>query len=266
MLIRLNALLKKKSTGVDVVKYILTMGIITLFFINNSANLGYNWQWYRVTKYLFHAGNNGIEPGLLLQGMLITIKISVISLVISCLIGLLAALLKLSNSIVGRVLAATYIEAIRNTPLLIQILFIYFVFAPMFGIGAFVSAVLALSLFEGAYASEIIRGGIQAVPKGQWEAALSLGMTTPQTYRYVVLPQALRTMMPPLASQAISLIKDSSLVSVIAIYDLTMQGQAVVAETFLSFEIWFTVAVLYLLMTLPLSRMIRYLEFSMGKQ
>ena len=128
------------------------------------------------------------------------------------------------------------------------------------GLGRLASAVLALSLFEGAYASEIIRAGILAIPRGQWEGALSLGMTRGSIYRQVILPQALRNVLPPLTSQGVSLIKDSALVSTIAIYDLTMHGQAIVAETFLSFEIWFVVAAIYLLFTGILSALVRLLE------
>ncbi len=246
--------------GLEWLKYILTVGIIGFIFIYNSLHLGYKWQWYRVFRYLFSTTESEVGAGLLLQGMAVTLKISAISLLLSSFIGLVAALLKLSDSMIGKVLAALYIETIRNTPLLIQLFFIYFVIAPVFSINAFTSAVIALSLFEGAYASEIIRGGIQAIPNGQWEAAFSLGMSKRQAYQNVVLPQAIRMMTPPLASQAISLIKDSALVSVIAIYDLTMQGQAIVAETFLTFEIWFTIAALYLMMTLPLSQIVRYFE------
>ncbi len=240
--------------------YLLTIGALVVFLISNSSQLGYRWQWYRVGRYLFKSGENGLVAGVLLQGVVITLKISIISLLLSSVIGLFTALLKLSNSIVGRWVAGLYIESIRNTPLLIQILFFYFVLAPIFEVGAFTSAVIALSLFEGAYTSEIIRGGIKAIPRGQWEAATSLGMSRPQAYRSVILPQAFRMMIPPLTGQAISLVKDSALVSVIAIYDLTMQGQAVIAETFLTFEIWLTVAALYLSLTLTLSVLVRLLE------
>ena len=157
-------------------------------------------------------------------------------------------------------MAQVYLELIRNTPLLIQIFIIYFVFAPILDIGRLTSAILALSLFEGAYASEIIRAGIVALPAGQWEASASLGMTRGQSYRYIILPQALHQMIPPLTSQGISLVKDSALVSTIAIYDLTMQGQQIIAETFLSFEIWFAVAAIYLLVTTLLSILVKYLE------
>ena len=227
------------------------------WLVQGAENLGYNWQWSRVPRYLVTGEGS---PGLLLQGLWVTLLITAISLVCSFLIGLLCALMRLSGSPMAKLLAKLYLEAIRNTPLLIQIFIVYFVFAPILDIGRFASAVLALSLFEGAYASEIIRAGILAIPKGQWEASASLGMSRFQNYRYVVLPQALRHMIPPLTSQGISLVKDSALVSTIAIYDLTMQGQQIVAETFLTFEIWFTVAAIYLFLTLLLSLLVKALE------
>jgi polar amino acid transport system permease protein len=153
-----------------------------------------------------------------------------------------------------------YLEVIRNTPLLVQLFFIYFVLAPVFDISAFTSAVLALSLFEGAYASEIFRAGIVSIHRGQWEAAFSIGLNTSQTYRLIILPQAIRRILPPLTSQAVSLIKDSALVSTIAIYDLTMRGQVIIAETFLVFEIWFTIAAMYLFITLILSLAVFYMD------
>jgi polar amino acid transport system permease protein len=119
---------------------------------------------------------------------------------------------------------------------------------------------LALSLFEGAYASEIFRAGIVSIHKGQWEAAHSLGLSLYHTYRYIVLPQAIRRLLPPLTSQAISLIKDSALVSTIAVYELTMEGRMIVADTFLTFEIWFTVAAMYLVVTVILSLVVNIME------
>jgi polar amino acid transport system permease protein len=172
----------------------------------------------------------------------------------------LTALLRLASSSLGRLLARIYLESVRNTPLLVQLFFVYFVAAPVLDLGRFTSAVLALSLFEGAYASEIFRAGIVSIHRGQWEAAYSLGLNTPQTYHHVILPQAIRRILPPLASQAISLIKDSALVSTIAIYDLTMQGQAIVAETYLVFEVWFVVAAIYLMLTASLSMAVHRLE------
>ena len=238
---------------------ILIAGLCWLAF-TSADNIGYNWQWYRIPKYLFTVTESGIQAGPLLEGLKITIYISSISLLFALIIGLLTALFRLSSSPVARGLAVFYLEISRNTPLLIQIFFIYFVLGPALGLGRLPSAILALSLFEGAYASEIFRSGIQAVAKGQYEAAQSLGLTTLNTYRHIIVPQALRTVLPPLTSQAISLIKDSALVSTIAIYDLTMQGQALVAESYLTFEIWFTVAFLYLIITVFLSLVVGILE------
>ena len=166
----------------------------------------------------------------------------------------------MSNSLVGRIVARTYLELIRNTPLLVQLFFLYFVVAPVLGIGRFTSAVLALSLFEGAYVSEMFRAGIASISEGQWEAAYSLGLSTFHSYRHIVLPQAIRRILPPLTSQAVSLVKDSALVSTVAIYDLTMQGQVIISETFLTFEIWFTVAALYLFITVALSAVVNVME------
>ncbi len=228
--------------------------------LSGAENLGYNWQWSRVPRYLLQTTAAGWQAGPLLEGLWLTLEISFVSLLCALLIGLLTALLRLSNSPLGRGLAKAYLELIRNTPLLIQIFIIYFVLAPILDIGRFSSAVLALSLFEGAYASEIIRAGVLALPAGQWEAGASLGLKLAQNYRHIILPQAFRQMIPPLTSQGISLIKDSALVSTIAIYDLTMQGQQIIAETFLTFEIWFTIAAIYLLLTLSLSLLVRFLE------
>ena len=250
-------------TAIDITKFLITISIIILLLFYNSVNLGYNWQWFRVPRYLFSFSEDGLLFGTLLKGLVVTLEISAISLVCSLVIGLVAALLLLSSSKTGRLIARVYVESIRNTPLLIQLFLIYFVLSPILNISPFLSAVLALSLFEGAYAAEIIRGGILAVAKGQWESAYSLGLNIVDTYRLIILPQSFKTIAPPLASQGISLIKDSALVSTIAIYDLTMQGQAIVSETFLTFEIWFTVAAIYLFFTVSLSIGVHALEMKM---
>jgi polar amino acid transport system permease protein len=132
--------------------------------------------------------------------------------------------------------------------------------APVLNIERFAAAILALSLFEGAYASEIYRAGIVSINKGQWEAAHSLGLSTFHTYKNIILPQAIRRILPPLTSQAVSLIKDSSLVSVLAVYEMTMQANAIVAETFLVFEVYFTIAAVYLLITVSLSQIVSVME------
>jgi polar amino acid transport system permease protein len=227
---------------------------------NGASGLGYHWQWYAMPKYLLRMEQGSLRPGLLLDGLGLTLEIAAASLALSLVLGLGTALLRLSRSWTGRTLARCYLELVRNTPLIIQLFFLYFVLSPFTGLGGFGTAVLALSLFEGAYASEIFRAGILSVPRGQWEAAHSLGLSTLSAYRAVVLPQALRRVLPALTGQGVSLIKDSALASTIAVYELTMQGQQIVADTFLSFEVWFTVAAIYLALTLSLSTLSGLLE------
>ncbi len=249
-----------RSPAADIIQFCLLVLLCAWFFSVSFRESGYNWQWYRVPQYIFVVNEHGLAAGPLLPGLMVTVKISAVSLVLAFGIGMITALLQLSHSFVGRITARTYLEIIRNTPLLIQLFFIYFVMGPTLGLGRFFSAVLALSLFEGAYTSEIIRAGIVSIHRGQWEAAYSLGMNNFDIYRTVVLPQTFRRTLPPLVSQAISLVKDSALVSTIAIYDLTMQAQAIIAETYLSLEIWFTVALMYLGITVTLSLLVNGLK------
>ena len=249
-----------RSQGGALVQFCLLFACLAWLLVKSADSIGYNWQWYRIPRYLLETSNDGLVAGPLLQGLQLTLFISLAGLLLALVFGLLTAVMRLSPSFVGRGLAILYLEISRNTPLLIQIFFIYFVLGPALGLERLPAAILALSLFEGAYTSEILRAGIQSVPTGQTEAARSLGLTTFATYRHVILPQALRTVLPPLTSQAISLIKDSALVSTIAIYDLTMQAQAIIAESYLTFEIWFTVAAMYFAITLLLSLVVGFLE------
>jgi len=224
---------------------------ISAAFVSIYA-LNYDWQWDRVPGFIISC-DGAFSAGPLLRGLAVTLQISAVSMIFAVILGLVSALLRLSGSFTGRIVSYIYIESIRNTPLIVQIFVMYFAVAPLFNIGAFGSAVTALSLFEGAYISEIIRAGIVSIRRGQWEAAMSLGMGRMQVYRYIILPQAVRRVLPPLTGQGVSLIKDSALVSTISIYDLTMRGQSIVSDTFLTFEIWFTVAAMYLCLTVSLS-------------
>ena len=251
---------RRRSTLVDILVFAVLCTALVLTSVAGVENTGYHWQWYQIPKYIDTITDNGWQPGPLLAGLGITLQISAISLVFSLIIGLTTAIFRLSNSAVAAGLARIYLEISRNTPLLIQIFFIYFVLGPVLGLERLPSAILALSLFEGAYASEIFRAGILAVPQEQKEAAASIGLSTFATYRHIILPQAVRTVLPPLTSQMVSLIKDSALVSTIAIYDLTMAAQAIIAETYLTFEIWFTVAGIYLIVSLTVSVLATYLE------
>lgn len=244
----------------DCCKFALLLALLVWLLARGAEALGYNWQWYQIPRYLGRFEDGVFLPGPLLDGLWVTLRITALGLLLAPCLGLSAALLLLSGSPLGRLLARGYVELIRNTPLLIQLFFASFVMAPILNLSSEAAAVLALSLFEGAYATEIIRAGITSIPVGQWEAAKSLGLSLPRTYWHVILPQALRRVLPPLAGQAVSLIKDSALVSAIAIADLTMQGQIIVARTFLAFEVWFTVAAIYLALTLTLSLLVARLD------
>jgi polar amino acid transport system permease protein len=255
----------KRSPIVDVMAFLLVMAVLIWITGAGTTRLGYNWQWYRVPQYLLSHEDGKWLAGPLIDGLMVTFEITGASLVLAFSFGLISALCRLSDSYLARMAARAYLELIRNTPLLVQLFFIYFVMAPIFDLSRFSSAVLALSLFEGAYASEIFRAGIVSIHKGQWEAAHSLGLSTFDTYRRIILPQAVRRILPPLTSQAISLVKDSALVSTIAVYDLTMRGREIISETFLAFEIWFTIAAMYLVITVSLSIVVSRMERRLGQ-
>lgn len=244
---------------------ILLLGIGWL--LDSGAQLmGYSWQWQRIPDYLIIYEEGQWWPAELLDGLLVTMQISALSLLATLVIGLVTALLRLSNSIVGRLLARGYVELIRNTPLLVQIYLLYFVFGPVIGLDRFATAILALALFQGAYTAEIFRAGLNSIPYGQFEAAKSLGLPAYSTYKDVILPQVLQRILPPLTNEVVSLIKNSSIVSVMAIFDLTTQGRNIVSETAMPFEIWFTIAAIYLLLTLSLSALAAWLEHRLGAQ
>lgn len=207
---------------------------------------------------------SGWTAGPLAVGLWMTLKISAVSLVFALILGLLAGLGRVSRSVAVHDLATAYVELIRGTPLLVQIFIFYFFIGTVLSLSAFAAGVAALAVFTGAYVAEIVRGGIEAVPRGQAEAARSLGMTPAQAMRHVILPQAIRKSLPALAGQFISLIKDSSLVSVMALTDLTKAGREVVSSSFSPFEVWFSVALLYLVLTGALSLLVRRLERRMA--
>ncbi|WP_457560080.1 amino acid ABC transporter permease [Caminibacter sp.] len=194
-----------------------------------------------------------LKPGPFLLGLWVTIKISFISMIIAFIIGLIVALLRLSGIPALDYIGSVYVTVIRGTPLLVQLFIFYFIIATIFDMPRFWAGVASLSIFYGAYIAEILRGAIQSIDKGQHEAAMSLGLNSFQRMVYVILPQAMRKALPALVGELISLIKDSSLVSVISITDLTKVGREIVANTFSPFETWLTVAALYLMLTSILS-------------
>ena len=226
----------------------------------SGQHLGYNWQWYRVPSFLFLVEEGRVIPAPLVEGLAFTIQVSAVSFLAAVAFGVITTAMTLSDSVMGRLLSRGYLEAVRNTPLLVQIYLIYFVVGPFVGLGRFESAVLALALFEGTYLSEIFRAGLVSIQRGQREAAYGLGLSLGDTYRFVLIPQAVRRILPPLTGETISLIKNSSLVSLVSLADLSMNARILASDTFLTFEVWFTTAALYLLITVPLSLTVYALE------
>ena len=244
---------------------IVLISLALVWLLNSGAQaMGYQWQWHRVPDYIVFYEEGEWWPAELIDGLMVTIKISAISLIFTIFIGLATALLRLSDSVIGRAIATAYVELIRNTPLLVQIYLLYFVFGPVIGLDRFSTAVLALSLFQGAYTAEILRAGLNGIPRGQFEAAKTLGLSPLNSYKDVILPQVLQRTLPPLTNEVVSLIKNSSIVSVMAIFDLTTEARNIVSETAMPFEIWFSVAAIYLALTLSLSGLSAWLESRLG--
>lgn len=197
----------------------------------------------------------------LFWGATVTLKVTVLSIVIGLIIGVVAGLARVWPNTFLRTVSNVYIELIRGTPLLVQIFLVYFGL-PTLGLNLdpFVAGIIAMGINSGAYVGEIVRGGIESISQGQMEAALSLGMTWWQAMYYVILPQAFARILPPLGNEFIALLKDSSLVSTIAIAELTRTGQIIITRTFKSFEIWSGVALFYFFMTYAISRAVKYSE------
>lgn len=225
--------------------------LLALVFYFSFHQLTYRWNWPSVYKYRWN----------LLSGWAVTIGISLVSLLLSTLIGLVFALVRRSPFLPLRNFGHLYVELVRGTPLLVQILVFFYVVADAFRVeNRYVAGVLILSFFSGAYISEVIRAGLQSVSESQLESARAIGLTRAQTYRYVILPQALRLTLPPLVGQFVSLIKDSSLLSIIAVNEFTQAARDVNAVTYSTLECYLPLAAGYLVLTLPLSLWLRSLE------
>jgi len=215
------------------------------------ARVDYEWDWTGVWGYRRK----------FLQGWLVTVGISLAALVTSTLIGGGVAALLRSGNVLLEAAGRVYVELIRGTPLLVQLLIGFYVVATAVGLeNRYLAGVLLLSLFSGAYMAEIFRGGLDAIPKTQIDSARAIGLTPWQSLRLVVLPQAVRLVLPAVAGQLVSLVKDSSLLSVIAISEFTLAAQEVNSFTYSTLESYLPLAAGYLLLTLPLSALARWLE------
>jgi len=287
---------KIKIKPLDLVLILIIIGIGIYIAYRLKVGLHYKWNWHVIPQYMwrYDEENNRWIPNLLMEGLFTTIRLSIWGTILAAIFGTLMGLFRVSKSLFYRLIGRSYVELIRNMPPLVLILIFYFfvsdqimpalgvddfifsssertrqfvtiLFAPPAYLSAFISAVVSLAIFEGAYITEIIRSGIQSIERGQWEAASALGFSKLQQMRYVILPQAIQRILPPLAGQFISLIKDSAIVSVISIQELTFQGLELMAATYLTFEIWITITFLYLIITLTCSLAVSRLEIRLAR-
>ncbi|WP_150281333.1 amino acid ABC transporter permease [Salipiger aestuarii] len=252
--------LRRQQGGTDWTLFLAGAGLILWGVVAGAGAMRYNWQWYRIPGYFWRKIDGEIVLGPFIKGLLVTLDITFWGALLAFGIGLCVALLRLSRSWAGHALASAYLEIIRNTPLLVQMYLFYFVLSPILGIPRFWTGVLTLAVFEASFISEILRGGILSVPRAQWEAASALGLRGYAIYRKVVLPQAVPLMLPPLTSAVVNLVKSSAIVSTIAIFDLTNEGRTIIADTFMTFEVWLTVAAIYLVLTISLSAIAALLD------
>jgi polar amino acid transport system permease protein len=194
------------------------------------------------------------------DGIVVTFKVTVGAILLALVIGIITGLGRISQNRMINGAASLYVEVIRGIPLLVQIFYIYYALGRFVHIPDLLSAIIAMAVCYGAYMGEVVRGGIQSIPKGQTEAALSLGMTRGQTMRYVVFPQAFRVILPPVGNEFIALLKDSSLVSILAVADLLRRGREFASESFAYFETYTLIALIYLIITLFFSKIIGIIE------
>jgi polar amino acid transport system permease protein len=262
-----------------------------------TVGLHYTWEWEAIPQYLlrYDAEREGWVPSVLMQGLFTTIRLSIWGTILATVIGTLIGFCRISRKLFKRLIGRTYVELMRNIPPLVLVFVFYFFFSDQIMIflgvdefidsrseptrkllsflfaqpsrfSAFLSALVTLAIFEAAYIAEIVRAGIESIERGQWEASHALGLSWWQQMRHIILPQATQRILPPLAGQFISTIKDSAIVSVISIQELTFQGMELMSATYLTFEVWITITVLYLLLTLTLSLAVGRLEVFMRKR
>ena len=274
----------------------LILAVLIAFFgyvwFTIEGTLNYKWRWEQIPNYIlrWHTGREEWFANLLLQGLATTVRISIYASILALIFGTILGIARCSANLTVRMLARTYLEFLRNIPpVVIVFIFFFFLsqqlidalnieswardiarqeekgvweffFGEMRRFPSLISGVIVLALFESAFVGEIVRAGIQSIPKGQHEAARSIGMSRLQETRYIILPQALKKVVPPLANQFISLIKDSSIISLISVQELTYKTVELVASTRLIFEAWITTAAFYFVLCFSLSMLFRRLE------
>lgn len=200
------------------------------------------------------------------SGLLQTLEVSLLALVLALVIGIIVASMRELENGILQFIGKWYVEFFQNTPLVIQVFFFY-QGLPALGIrlSEFTCGTLGLGIYTGAYIAEVFRGGIQSIPRGQWEAARSQGFNYLQTMMYIIIPQAMRVSLPPLGNQIVNLVKNSAILSAIAVADLMYNANIVSSDTFIVFEVYIFAAILYLCLTIPLSAMVEYMEHRVAK-
>jgi polar amino acid transport system permease protein len=288
---------KYKLTWLDI---FIAMPVLTLAGYAGYRiifGMGYNWQWHVIPQYIIRYDLESQQwvSSLLLHGLFATFRLSVWATILAIGIGSIMGLFRLSGRPFFRMVSRSYVELVRNLPPLVLIFIFYyfissqilsqfdidtwvrsqsdtwqqvvsFLLAPPRHLTAFLSGMVTLALLEGAYITEIVRAGIESVDRGQREAAYAQGFTRRQTMRHIIFPQALPQILPPLTGQLISTIKDSAIVSVISIQELTFQGLELMSATYLTFEIWITITVMYLVLTLACSLGVQYIEAAVKRR
>jgi polar amino acid transport system permease protein len=285
--------MRKKSylTLTDLLVGIFLLLMCLFFVYRVKVGLTYNWAWEAIPQFIFRFDTEKSEwvSGILMTGFYTTIRLSFWGIILATIFGVITGIAKTSRILFLRWLATTYVETMRNLPPLVIIFIAYFfvgdqllaplgiddwaetltpstqavittVFAKPGYLTSFFAALMTLAIFEGAYITEIVRAGIESVDTGQWEASHALGLTRYQQMRHIILPQTFQRIMPPMAGQFISLIKDSSIVSVISIQELCFQGIELMTSTLHTIEIWTVVTIMYLTLTLPCSLLVERLE------
>ncbi len=277
--------------AIDIIIVVLLLAFAIYTWRNVSEVLAYKWNWHFLPQVLFLKDETSgwWKPNLLLEGFLTTIRLSIWSMLIASILGLLLGVMATLNRLLPRLVSLAYVGLIRNIPPLVFVFIFYFFISaqivPALGIDTWarelgdsgrrimnlvlgppellenlISGVLCLAMFEAAYISEIVRAGIQSVPAGQHEAGKSIGLTPVKTFRYIVLPQAFTAVTPPLANQFIMLVKNSSIVSLISIQELTFTGSEIAISTGRRFETWIIVALMYFILCFGLALLFNRLE------
>jgi polar amino acid transport system permease protein len=278
----------RRRIGPDLLVGAIILAGVVWFASRATTQVPYTWQWDALLPYLIRTQPD-VAPGLLLQGVAQTLRLALWAGIVALILGLAGGIAQGSHSPYWRILSGIVIQTVRNTPPLVLVFLGYFFLAdqltllhhlqnlarhtsgaqrelvewlwgPVGQIQTFASAACILGIMEGAYVAEIVRAGLESIPRGQWDAAYALGLSKAAILRHIVIPQALRIMIPPLTNQGISTVKDSAIMAVISIQELTFQGMQLMATTYRAFEVWIAVAGIYFLLTTMLSALAHALE------